>query len=125
MVDTIITHMPPIPVRFNPHLLSMPSIGFSTKNLLKIAKFLQKKIDSAEFKKFPATLEKLRKQQQQFMELYERTKIEEERAKEKTCLKTQWFGYRPKFANRSDQRLLERLDHRAETSSFDRRHNKI
>jgi hypothetical protein len=45
MVDTIISHMPPMPVRFDPHLLSAPSFGFSTKNLLKIAKFLDEDLE--------------------------------------------------------------------------------
>lgn len=125
MADTIISHAPPIPVTFNPHLLSMPSIGFSAEKLHKIAEFLKKKVNSPEFKKFPKTRERLENKQQHFMELYERAKIEEGKAKEKTCLKTQWFGYRPRLANRHDQRLFERLDDRAYTSAINQRHNKI
>lgn len=116
---------PPIPVRFDPHLLSTPIIGFCAENLRKIAEFLQKRIDSAEFKKFPKTRERLKDRQQHFEELYERAKIEEGKAKEKKGLKTAWFGYRPRLANRNDQRLFERLSNRRETSVFDRRHNKI
>ncbi len=125
MIETITTNMPPMPMRFNPHLLSMPTFGFSTKNLLKIAKFLQKKIDSGEFKKFPKTKERLENKQKHFMELYGRAIIEEEKAKEKKGLKTHWFGYRPRLANRNDQRLFERLDNRRETSRIDRRNNKV
>lgn len=116
MVFTIISHPPSISARFNSQLLILPTFGFSAKNLLKIAEFLQKKLNSNEFKKFPATLKKLKQQHQQFMEIYERAIIEEKQAKEKTNLKTQWFGYRPRLVNRNDQRLFERLDDRRRMS---------
>lgn len=125
MSTKIISHAPLIPVQFNPHLLSMPSIGFSAEKLHKIAKFLKKKINSPEFKKFTRTREILENKQQHFMELYERAKIEEGKTKEKTCFKTQWFGYRPRIANRHNQRLFERLNDRAYTSAINSRHNKI
>lgn len=118
---TIITSCPPIPIKFSKDLLSMPAFGYSADYLYQISAFLQKKIDSAEFRKFPKTLERLKNKQEHFMELYERAKIEEGNNKTKTCRKTQWFGYRPRLANRNDQRLFERLSDRAETSKRDRR----
>lgn len=125
MTHTIYSSCPPMPMKFNPNLLSMPLFGFSTKNLQKIAEFLKKKLNSPEFKKFPNTKERLENKHQYFMEIYGRAIIEEEKTKEKKALKTQWFGYRPRLANRNDQRLFERLDNRRETSASDRRHNKI
>jgi hypothetical protein len=116
MVFTTKSHPPSIPMRFNPQLLSTPTFGFSAKKLLKIAEFLKKKVNSNEFKKFPATLTKLKQQHQQFMELYERAIIEEKQAKEKKGLKTHWLGYRPRLVNRNDQRLFERLDDRRRMS---------
>src|SRR5580765_5864203 len=98
----IITQIAPMPIQFNPHLLSLPTWGFSTKNLIKISDFLQKKIDSAKFNKFPATIKKLKQKQQQFMELYERAKTKERETKEKTCIKTNAPFYRPRFANCND-----------------------
>ena len=124
MISTF-SHIPPMPMKFDPNLLSMPTFGFRAEYLYQISDFLQKKIDSAEFRKFPKTLERLKNKQEYFMELYERAKIEEGKAKEKKGLKTAWFGYRPRLANRNDQRLFERLSNRRETSVFDRRHNKI
>lgn len=124
MISTII-HMPPMPMKFDPNLLSMPAFGFRAEYLYQISAFLQKKIDSAEFRKFPATIQKLKQKQQQFMELYERAKIKEEQAKTKTRLKTQWLGYRPRLANKNDQRVFDRLNNRAETSKLDRRHSKV
>ncbi len=101
-------------MKFDRNLLSVPTFGFRAEYLYQIGLFLQKKIDSSEFNKFPSTIEELKKKQQKFMELYERAKIEEEQAKTKTCLKTQWLGYRPRFTNKNDQRVFERLDNRAE-----------
>lgn len=124
-MDIIFNQAPQLPVRFDPNLLSMPTFGFNAKKLHKISEFLQKKINSGEFKKFPKTRERLENKQQHFMELYERALIEEEKVKEKTCLKTQRFGYRPRLANRNDQRLFERLNNRRETSASDRRNNKV
>ncbi len=89
MPRTISTDMPKIELKFNKNLLSMPIWEYSAKYLHQIGTFLQKKIDSKEFRKFPATIEKLKQKQLKFMELYERAKIEEENAKTKTCLKTQ------------------------------------
>lgn len=124
MISTF-SHIPPMPMKFDPNLLSMPTFGFRAEYLYQISAFLQKKIDSAEFSKFPATIHKLKQKQQQFMQLYERTKIEEEQAKTKTCLKTQWIGYRPRLANKNDQRVFERLNDREKTSKRDRRDGKV
>lgn len=115
----IIADCPPIPMKFDHNLLSIPAFGFNSEYLHRISAFIKKKIYSSQFKKFPSTLEKLKQQHQKFMELYELSKIEEEKAKTKTCLKTQWFGYRPRLANKNDQRIFDRLSDRAETSKYD------
>jgi hypothetical protein len=92
---TTISHMPPMPMKFDSHLLSRPTFGFTADYLRKISAFLQKKIDSAEFRKFPATIKKLKQQQQELMELYEWAKIKERETKGKTNYKTCWLFYRP------------------------------
>lgn len=122
---TIINHCPPIPIKFDPNLLSTPTFGYSAEDLYRIGDFLQKKIDSAEFRKFPATIEKLKQKKQHFMELYEWAKNQERENKTKTCLKTQWFGYRPRLTNKDDQRIFDRLSDRASTSKYDRRRNEV
>lgn len=101
------------------------NFGYKADYLYEISAFLQKKIDSAEFRKFPKTLERLKNKQEHFMELYERAKIEEGNNKTKTCRKTQWLGYRPRLANKNDQRVFDRLSNRSETSRNDRRNNKV
>src|ERR1041385_2951486 len=104
---TIITSCPLITITFNPDLLSVPTFGYNADYLYQISVFLQKKIDSAKFRKFSKTLERLKNKQEYFMELYERAKIEEGNNKTKTCCKTKWLGYRPRSANRNDQNLFE------------------
>lgn len=111
---------PPIVVKFNQNLLSIPIFGFRAEYLYQISVFLQKKIDSSEFRKFPSTILKLKQKQQKFIELYERAKIEEEKAKAKMYVKTKCIGYRPRLPNRNDQRIFERLSNRTETSKRDK-----
>jgi len=124
-MNKIISSCPLISMKFNPNLLSTPTFGYSAEYLYQISDFLQKKIDSAEFRKFPSTIEKLKQKQQQFRELYERAKTQEEQAKTKTCLKTQWLGYRPRLSNRNDQRIFERLDDRRKAFEYDCRKNNV
>ena len=121
----IITHCPPIPMMFDPNLLSMSTFGFRAEYLGKIGAFLEKKLDSVEFNKYIRTKNTLYQKYSEFMELYERTKIEEGKAKEKTFLKTQWIGYRPRLANKNDERIFDRLIDRAQTSRIDRLNNKV
>lgn len=121
----IITTCPAIPIRFDSNLLSTPTFGYTAENLKSIGDWLLKKIESAEFRKFPATISKLKQQHKKFVELYERAKTHEEQNKTKKHIKTQWLGYRPKMANQNDQRLFERLDNRRKTSEHDRRNNNI
>lgn len=99
---TTTMHIPPMAMRFDPHLLSMPTFGYSAEKLYQIGAWLLEKIDSAELRKFPSTIAKLKKQHQQFMELYERTKIEEGKAKGKTFIKAKAPFYRPRLANKND-----------------------
>lgn len=122
---TITTHCPAIKIKFDPNLLSVPTFGYNAEYLYRISAFLQKKIDSSEFSKFPATIEKLKQKQQQFMELYEWAKTQERENETKTHIKTQWIGYRPRLANKNDQRVFERLSDRAGTSRIDRSNNKV
>lgn len=122
---TILTSAPPIKINFNKDLLSMPTFWFSAEKLRKIGDWLLKKIDSAEFNKFPATIEKLRQQHKHFMELYERAKIKERENKDKAYIKAKMFGYRPEYVNYKGPDLFGRLEHRVETSVNDRRNNKI
>lgn len=115
------TILPPqICTQYYADLLSIPLPLYRARHLLQIGIWLLEKIERSEFQKFPSTVAKLKQQYQQFMELYERTKIEEEQAKEKGYRKTQWFGYRPRLTNRNDHRLFERLSYRAKTSKYDR-----
>lgn len=122
---TTISHIPPMPMKFNPHLLSSPIFKYDAEYLLKIADFLKKKVNSSEFHKFPATIVKLKIQHQQFMELYERAKIKEREVKEKAFVKANAPFYRPRLANKNDQRVFERLDDRRKTSEHDRRNSNL
>ncbi len=118
-------NIPYIAIKFSKDLLSTPTFGYDAKYLFQISNFLQKKIDSSEFYKFPATILKLKQIHMKFMEMYERAKIEEGNNKTKTYRKTQWLGYRPRFANKNDQRIFDRLTDRAEASRIDRKENEI
>ena len=108
------TQMPPLlSMCLNPDLLSMPIFRHDAEELRKIADWLEKKIICNEFKKHPTKRILLMvKHAKEFMELYERAKIQEREAKEKTFVKANAPFYRPRFANRNDQRLFERLDER-------------
>jgi|SRR3974390_280267 len=115
-METTIHDAPLIPVRFNPHLLSIPTFGFSARHLLSLAEWVEKRILRAEFRKFPATIQALKQKHQQLMELYERTKIEEGKAKEKAFVKAHAPFYRPRLDNKNDERLFERLNDRRRMS---------
>jgi hypothetical protein len=122
---TIITECPPLSMKFDPHLLSRPTFGFTTDYLLKISAFLKKKIDSAEFRKFPATIQKLKQQHQEIMELYEWAKIKEKESKGKAFIKANAPFYRPRLIKKDDNRLFERLDKRRASSNKDGANNAI
>ena len=122
---TTTMHMRPMAIRFDPHFLSLTTLGYSAENLYQIGAWLLEKIDSSELRKFPGTIEKLKKQHQQFMELYERTKIEEGKAKEKMFIKANATFYRPRLDNKNDRTIFERLKDRRETSIADRKNNKV
>ena len=116
---------PPIHMKFDPNLLSMPTWQYSAERLHQISAFLLRKIHSAGLKKHPKTVKILVMKYENFMELYERSKTLERENKEKTFIKTQMFGYRPRLANKNDQRLFERLDDRRKTSKYDRRNHAL
>lgn len=116
---------PQIGMCFDRKLLLNPMLTYSAENLLKIAEFLHRKLNSTEFNSHIRTKNKLYIKYLEFMELYGRAKIEEGKTKTKTCLKTQWFGYRPRLANKNDQRVFDRLSDRAETSKRGRWSGKI
>lgn len=110
---------------FDANLLSTPTFGFSAKKLHEIAEFLKKRINFNEFKKFPATVEKLKQQHQQFMELYERAKIKEREAKGKAFIKANAPFYRPRLIKKDDNRLFERLEKEQASSNKDGANNAI
>ena len=125
MITSTTVSCPPVLMGFNPNLLSMPIFGYNSEYLYEISVFIQKKIDSSEFCKFPKTIENLKNKKEYFMELYERAKTQERENKTKTHIKAKRLGYRPRLANRNDQSLFERLSDRAQTSKHDRRNNEI
>jgi len=114
-----------LPLKFNPNLLSMPIFGYNSDYLYEISQFILKKMHFGGSKKHPQKMKQLMNKYNLFMELYERAKTQERENKGKTSLKTQWFGYRPRLANRNDQRIFERLNNRTETSKLHRRNNEI
>lgn len=116
---------PQISMHFDRNLLLNPIPTYSAENLLKIAEFLHRKLNSTKFNSHIRTKNKLYIKYLEFMELYGRAKIEEGKSKTKTILKTKWLGYRPELANRNDQRLFERLSDREKTSKRNRRSNEI
>lgn len=120
-MNTKISSAPLIHVIFDSHLLSKPTWGFKSKYLLKISEFLQKKIHSGKFKKNFGATKKLKKKHHEFMEIYERVKVEEGKDKGKKYMQTECFGYTPRFTNRNDQRAFEKLNNRAQISEFDRK----
>lgn len=124
MISTF-SHIPPMPMKFDPNLLSMPTFGFRAEYLYQISDFLQKKIDSAEFRKFPKTLERLKNKQEHFMELYERAKIKEREAKGKAFIKANAPFYRPRLIKKDDNRLFERLDKRRASSNKNGANNAV
>ncbi len=109
---------PLIEIKFNKNLLSIPYPGFKAEYILKISNFLEKKISSSEYRKFPNTVGKLTVKHMQLMELYEQAKIKEEESKGKTFIQAKMPFYRPRLANRNDQRLFERLDNRRKASEY-------
>lgn len=122
---TVQNTLPLIHLKYNKNLLSVPTCVFSSENLIKISDWLLEKIERDEFKKFPATLVKLKQQHKQFMELYELCKIKEKEAKGKPFIKANSLFYRPRLGNKHDELLFERLEHRRKTSISDRRSNEI
>ena len=119
------THFPPLPITFSRDLLSTPIFRFDAEYLRKIGDWLLEKIDSAKFHKFPSTIVKLKKKHQQFMELYERAKIEEGKTEGKKFIKSKSPFYRPRLSDKNEQRAFEKLDYRRKTSEFDRRYSKV
>lgn len=109
--------MPDFHIKFDPHILSKYTFSFryNSEHLLKIGNFLLKKINRDEFHKFPATVMKFKHQHKKFMELYGRAKIKEREVEGKAFIKANAIFYRPRFANRDDQRLFERLYDRTKT----------
>lgn len=109
MTITTIIIPPEIQQYFNKNILSYPIAKFSSKNLLVIANLILKKLHRNEFRKFPNTVKKLKDLHQNFMELYERIKTKEEQIDPKAQVKANSMFYRPRFADRNKQRLLEGL----------------
>lgn len=68
MTHTIYNQAPVLDVKFDPHLLSIPTFGFSAEKLHKIAEFLKKRVNSGDFKKSPKTKERLENKHHQDLE---------------------------------------------------------
>lgn len=49
---TTTMHMRPMAIRFDPHFLSLTTLGYSAENLYQIGAWLLEKIDSSELRKF-------------------------------------------------------------------------
>jgi len=118
-------YIPLIKVNYNPNLLSTPIFIFNAEYLLKIVQWLEKKLLSNEFHKYPATVVKIRLKIKHFMELYERAKDEERQTKEKTFIKANAPFYRPRLSDRNDQRTFEKLNDRRKTSEYNSRNIKV
>jgi hypothetical protein len=112
-------------IRFDPHLLSFPTWGYNAENLRQIGEWLIEKMHRSGLRKYPKTKNKVFLKHLEFMELYERAKIQEKENKEEGFVKTNNVFYRPRFANRYDQYLFERLEDRRKTSILDRRNSNI
>ena len=110
---TVTTSLPaPILQSFNRMLLSTPMFKHDAEYLGQIAEALEMVINSNKFKKFPSTVEKLKKKYEKFMEIYERTKAEERNMQEKTGRKAHVPFYRIELSNPNDRKISDRLDNR-------------
>lgn len=125
-METIDVQWPPIKMKLDHKLLSYPFFKFDSNYLLKISEFLLNKMGDISFYKFQRTKNNIYLKHLYFMELYEQAKIKEEECKGKAINKASWPFYRPRLPNKDDQRLFERLDHRANTSQrMLRKNNKV
>ena len=122
MTESIIIKYPSIQFKFNPNILSTPTLLFNIEKLKKIADWLLKTINRNEFRKHPNMIKLLNIKYQQFMDLYERAKIEERNSQEKKYIKAHNLFYRPRFTNRNKQYLFDRLEDRRRISFRDRKY---
>lgn len=124
-MNTITTSIlpPSIQQDLDLNLLSKPKWRFDAEYLRKIAQWIEKRIDRAEFKRCVKTRNDIYLKYMQFMELYEQAKTKEKESKEKTSRKISWPFYRPRLPNKNDQRIYQRLNDRRKTSERKLRKN--
>lgn len=122
MITGTTSFPPPIIKSFNRMLLSTHIFKHDAEYLGQIAEALEMAINSNKFKKFPSTVEKLKKKYEKFMEIYERTKVEERNMQEKKGSKAHAPFYRIKLSNPNDRKISDRLDERR--LRFQRKHRK-
>lgn len=115
-MNTITTIPPLISTRFDAHLLSRPFPRFNAENLLFLAKWIEKRVNSNEFRGFPGSIQTLKDKINHFMELYDQVKSKEKESEGKTFVKAKRPFYRPRLPNKNDQRIYERLDDRRKAS---------
>lgn len=110
-IFTSMNYLPRILMDFDPNLLSRPMPNFSddSKTLFEIMQFLEKKIYSNKYKKFPRTIEKFIIKHKHFLELYERAKAKEEQNQKEKGLKTWQLFYRIRMPNQDDRTISKRL----------------
>ena len=97
-------------------LLSTPFPTYNIERLHDLVKWLMEALSSHRYRRYPSTIEKIKKKYNLFMELYERAKAKKRENKEKKFIPTNATFYRPRLGNRNDQRLFDRLDERRKAS---------
>jgi hypothetical protein len=122
-METISMDCPPVPVKFDPHLLSTASFRFSADNLSQIAFYIGIRLFKRNFNKFTNSKNKVYLKLSNFMEIYARAKAEEEEAEKSKDRKVNAPFYRPRHSNKDDQRLYEGLEHKIRMSRRQQRKN--
>ena len=116
---------PDIDSFFNRILLSTPMFQPDAEYLRQFADWLERKINSREFRKFPGTLKRLMQQHELLMEMYERAKTQEKQKEGEMSFKTQKLFYRIKLPRKDDRDIFERLVRKRNTSMCCRRNYDI
>lgn len=123
MITPTYSITPPIIQYFNRNLLCAPIIVQDSQYIKSFLDILEININSKKFKKFPSTLERLKKEHKKLMELYERAKIEEGNIQEKKKGKTGMPFYRIELSDQNDRKIQEGLKRKRLRNIFKRRKN--
>jgi hypothetical protein len=94
-------------------LLSMPTFKFDADYLLKIAQYLQKRINHKKFKQFPGRVKELNYQIDTILELHGIAKSKEKALHEEKGNKTQWPFYRTRLPSKDDNTIYDRLERKS------------